>query len=69
VGHLPVRGNEAFWRHRLVGLERLRELVVAEPRRDELVEEPLVVLPQLRDLRRERADSALSLGNRAPHPA
>jgi hypothetical protein len=23
--------NEAFWRHRLVGLERLREFVVAEP--------------------------------------
>jgi hypothetical protein len=36
--------NEAFWRHRLVGLERLRESVVAEPRRDELVEQLLVLL-------------------------
>jgi DNA-binding NarL/FixJ family response regulator len=61
AGHLSVRRNEAFWRHRLVGLERLREFVVVEPHRDELVEQLLVVIAQLRDLSRERADGLARL--------
>ena len=45
-------GTTRSWRHRLIGLERLREFDVAEPRRDELVEQLLVLLPQIRDLSR-----------------